>query len=105
MKYIIIIIKCIGETKKMTTTIKQSNNQYIIFEVESHSRDLNHEVIFNRRTGEWSCTCEDYWYRKRACKHTIECKALINSLVFECSSTKAFKHQGETISVNEKAYI
>lgn len=79
-------------------TIKSMTNEYIVFNVESSSRPLTHEVIFNRLTREWSCTCEDYFYRKRACKHTKQCKALLNSLVFECSSNKAFKHHGETVS-------
>jgi hypothetical protein len=83
----------------MTTTIKEMTPQYITFEVDSHSRDLKHEIIFNRITREWSCTCEDYWYRKRACKHTRECKALLNSLIFECSSSKAYK--GETLTTEE----
>ena len=85
----------------MTAIIKKSTKNFIIFEVQSHSRNLTHEVIFNRKTGEWSCECEDYWYRKRACKHTQECRALINSLVFECSSTKAFKHEGKTLTSAE----
>ena len=79
-------------------TIKSCTDEYIAFNVKSTSRDLTHEVIFNRRTGEWSCTCEDYWYRKRACKHTRMCKSLINALVFEVSSSKAYV--GETITVS-----
>lgn len=71
-------------------TIKSCTDEYIIFNVKSTSRDLIHEVIFNRLTSEWSCECEDYYYRKRACKHTRMCKNLLNSLVFECSSTRAY---------------
>lgn len=70
--------------------------KYIYFYVKSHSRDIEHEVIFNRITGEWSCTCEDYWYRKHVCKHVSDCRNILNALIFECSSNKAYS--GETIS-------
>lgn len=85
----------------MTTKIKYSNENYIIFEVKSNTRNKRYEVIFNRETGEWSCECEDYWYRKRTCKHTKECKSLLNTLIFECSSSKAFQHEGETLTSDE----
>ena len=86
--------------------ITEITNNYIIFEVESHSRELTHTVIFNRLTGEWSCTCEDYWYRKRQCKHMKECKKFIALLNLECISDEVYVGQtvepSEVVSVKEE---
>ena len=80
------------------------NKEYIIFEIESQSRNLKHEVIFNRLTGEWSCTCEDYWYRKRACKHTNIAKEFLQDLLIElCYGNDVYI--GETLNNQQKAQI
>ena len=82
----------------MNALIKEMTNDYIIFNVTSETRDLTHELIFNRNTREWSCSCEDFTYRKRMCKHTRVCKQLLNSLIFECSSNIIYA--GETLTGN-----
>lgn len=84
----------------MTTIIKQMTPNYITFEVDSDSRNLKHEIIFNRITREWSCTCEDFFYRKRMCKHTRQCKELLNSLIFECNTSNKI-YKGETLKPTE----
>ena len=58
------------------------SKKYILFKVES-SRGGTHDVIFNRRTKEWSCTCEDYFYRKRVCKHCYQAKSYIMKLLYQ----------------------
>ena len=78
----------------MNPTIKQITNEYIVFEIPS-SRGGMHDVIFNRLTQEWSCTCEDYWYRKRACKHTREARKFLELLSIECDTNDVYV--GETI--------
>lgn len=57
------------------------SKKYILFEVES-SRGGTHDVIFNRETQEWSCTCEDYFYRKRVCKHCFQAKSYFINLLY-----------------------
>ena len=82
-----------SETK---TRLVKATDEYLVFEVPS-SRGGTHEVIFNRKTQEWSCTCEDYWYRKRACKHTRQAKEFLQDLMFEVVLThKAYV--GETLT-------
>ena len=43
----------------------------IMFDVPSSSRDEVHLVNYDREDG-WWCSCEDYTYRKRFCKHMKE---------------------------------
>ena len=57
------------------------SKKYILFKVES-SRGDTHDVIFNRESHEWSCTCEDYFYRKRVCKHCYQAKSYLIKLLF-----------------------
>lgn len=90
------------------TKIVKITEKYILFEVES-SRGGTHDVIFDRQTHEWSCTCEDYWYRKRVCKHCYKAKSyfvkLLNSLCelnVEINNNRFDKvYDGETINAME----
>ena len=68
------------------TELVKMTEEYILFKVPS-SRGGTHDVIYNRTTQEWSCTCEDYWYRKRACKHTDMAKEFLQDLLFEVGLT------------------
>ena len=78
------------------TELVKMTSEYILFKVPS-SRGGTHDVIYNRATQEWSCTCEDYWYRKRACKHTRMAKEFLQDLLFEVGLThKAYI--GETLT-------
>ncbi len=38
------------------------------------SRGGDHTVKYNRITDKWTCTCEDYFYRERFCKHMQQAK-------------------------------
>lgn len=81
------------------TQLVKITGEYLVFQVPS-SRGGTHEVILNRKTQEWSCTCEDYWYRKRACKHVREAKEFLQDLLFEVALThKAYI--GQTLSPAE----
>ena len=40
-----------------------------VFNVNSTSRNMKHQVSYNEETGELSCTCEHHRYRKAFCKH------------------------------------
>ena len=85
----------------MNVTIKTQTQEYITFDVESESRNgLNHEVVFNRVTGEFSCRCEDFFYRKRECKHIRACKNFINELMIEMISSHEI-FTGETLTTEE----
>lgn len=78
------------------TELVKMTSEYIYFKVPS-SRGGTHDVIYNRKTQEWSCTCEDYWYRKRVCKHTRMAKEFLQDLLFEVGLThKAYI--GETLA-------
>ena len=44
------------------------------------SRGGEHTVKYNRVTGKWSCTCEDYFYRERFCKHMRLAKSHLEKL-------------------------
>lgn len=89
---------------ELTMKIKEMTKEYVTFEIESSSRNLKHEVIFNRKTQEWSCTCEDYHYRKRACKHTRQARELLNDLLIELScSNRAYV--GEVLTSEQIAEI
>ena len=69
---------------------------YITFKVES-SRGGTHDVIYDRRNMQWSCTCEDYWYRKRQCKHCKEAIRFLNEISFELNNSN-IAYVGETIT-------
>lgn len=69
---------------------------YITFKVES-SRGSTHDVIYDRRNMQWSCTCEDYWYRKRQCKHCREAIKFLNEISFELNNSN-IAYIGETIT-------
>lgn len=81
-----------------TTKLVAMTEEYITFSVPS-SRGGNHEVVFNRKTQEWSCTCEDYWYRKRNCKHTRMAKEFLQDLYLEVFAGNE-TYVGETITLN-----
>ena len=85
----------------MNVKIIEQNENYITFNVESESREgLSHEVLFNRLTGEYSCRCEDFFYRKRECKHIRECKNFINQLMIEMISSHEI-FTGETLTTED----
>ena len=48
--------------------LKESTDETLVFEVSSSSRDITHDVCYDKDNG-WICSCEQYYYRKRFCKH------------------------------------
>ena len=48
-----------------------SDQEGMIFEIEGDSGYV-HLVSFDRENG-WFCSCEDYGFRKRFCKHMKAC--------------------------------
>ena len=66
----------------MTVKINSITDKYICFIVSS-SRGGMHDIIYDRLNMQWSCTCEDYWYRKRTCKHCKEAIQFLKDLAFE----------------------
>lgn len=74
--------------------------KYIIFTIESDSRPITHEVIYNRETQEWSCTCEDYIYRKRCCKHTRKAIEFLEDLFRETLHGQNV-YTGETLTAKQ----
>lgn len=49
-----------------------NDEEGIIFFVESDSTPDHHTTAYDEWLG-WHCTCEDYTYRKRFCKHMQKC--------------------------------
>ena len=45
-----------------------STDETLVFEVRSKSRNITHDVYFDIDNG-WVCTCEQYYYRRKPCKH------------------------------------
>lgn len=47
----------------------ESSDETLVFEVISSSRpDTKHNVYYDKDNG-WVCSCEQYYYRKKECKH------------------------------------
>ena len=52
------------------------------------SRGGEHTVRYNRNTNKWTCTCEDYFYRERFCKHMKQAKEYLETLGITNLSTR-----------------
>ena len=50
----------------------ECSDECLFFEVRSASRDLVHCVYFDLDNG-WFCSCEDFMFRRRFCKHMGLC--------------------------------
>lgn len=61
------------------TEIKKLTEKCIEISVPS-SRGGEHIVKYNRVTNKFTCTCEDYFYRERFCKHMKEAKQHLENL-------------------------
>ena len=48
--------------------LTESTDETLTFEVKSESRNEIHNVYFDINNG-WLCTCEQYYYRHKPCKH------------------------------------
>ena len=64
----------------------ESNDETLWFEVTSSSRnDVSFDVGIDK-TNKWICTCEDYYYRKRFCKHMRMVRDYFNKYLSEVFS-------------------
>ena len=52
--------------------ILHSDNEGVIFNIKSFSSNDFHTVAYDYADG-WICTCEQYQYRKKFCKHMEAC--------------------------------
>lgn len=56
-----------------TVEIDHQDKEGVIFNVVSSSRKEIHTTSYDVELG-WCCTCEDYQFRKRFCKHMSKAK-------------------------------
>lgn len=65
--YITNLYSCF--TMKSKVYLDESHDETLFFKVQSGSRENEvHDVCFDKDNG-WICTCEQYYYRKKFCKH------------------------------------
>lgn len=55
-----------------------SNDETLFFEVRSSSDQGKWYDVMYDRDHHWLCTCPDYYYRKRFCKHMRACSEMLN---------------------------
>lgn len=65
-------------SNKSIVSLKRSNDETLFFEVKSNSRDIVHDVYYDKNNG-WVCSCEQYYYRKKFCKHMRLARAYYKS--------------------------
>ena len=55
----------------MTTRVylKESTDETLTFGVISTSRQDQEHIVYYDKDNGWVCTCEQYYYRKKRCKH------------------------------------
>ena len=57
---------------KSKVLLESGNDETLVFQVRSDSRnDETHDVYVDKDSG-FLCTCEQYFYRKKFCKHMQE---------------------------------
>ena len=70
----------------MSQRLLESNDETLFFEVPSESTpEVSYDVMYDV-DHHWLCTCPDYYYRKRFCKHMKACAELLgvtDTTVFE----------------------
>lgn len=54
-------------------------DDWVYFKIPSSSRNEYQYVSWDKDRG-WNCTCEDYQFRKRLCRHMKEAKSFFNNL-------------------------
>ena len=59
--------------------ILYADDEWINFRVKSDSRNEYQYVCYDEEKG-WTCTCEDYYYRRNFCKHMIKAQEYLNNL-------------------------
>lgn len=61
----------------MSPKILESNDETIFLEVLSSDGTRTYDVMYDV-DHHWLCTCPDYYYRKRFCKHMRVCAEMLN---------------------------
>ena len=56
---------------------KYSHDETLFFEVHSSNGDEYYDTWYDV-DHKWICSCPDYYYRKRFCKHMKACAELMN---------------------------
>lgn len=56
----------------MSPKLLESNDETLFFEVQSSDRSTLYDVMYDK-FHHWLCTCPDYYFRKRFCKHMKSC--------------------------------
>ena len=59
--------------------ILYADKEWVYFRVKSDSRDEYQYVSYDKFDG-WNCTCENYFFRKRFCKHMSRAKDFLDNL-------------------------
>lgn len=54
----------------------ESNDETLFLEVLSTDGSTLYDVMYDK-FHHWICTCPDYYFRKRFCKHMRECAELL----------------------------
>lgn len=54
----------------------ESNDETQFFEVLSSEGSKKYDVMYDV-DHHWLCTCPDYYYRKRFCKHMMACAEMV----------------------------
>ena len=70
------MIKNIGDSQKESPRLLQSNDETLFLEVLSSDGEKWYDVIYDK-DHHWLCTCPDYYFRKRFCKHMKACAELL----------------------------
>lgn len=55
----------------------ESNDETLFLEVRSSTNPKVWYDVMYDKFHHWLCTCPDYYYRKRFCKHMRECAELL----------------------------
>ena len=77
---------------KSKVWISTANDETIVFTVQSSSRKKGetHDVYFDVDNG-WVCTCEQFYYRKKYCKHMKMAKEYFNNINRKMENAQAFR--------------
>ena len=69
----------IAMSRDKIVDILYADDEWINFRVKSDSRNEYQYVCYDELQG-WTCTCEDYYYRRSFCKHMRKAKDYLNAL-------------------------
>ena len=61
----------------MSPRLLESNDETLFLEVRSSTEESVWYDVMYDKVHHWLCTCPDYYFRKRFCKHMRECAELL----------------------------